>query len=981
LNERPAPKPFATSKSPARLATLLLSVMLCGLPLEARAEQAVALDDSGVSDFAVIGGISDRGEARLSQARVGDLNGDGFADLLLGAPGADANGRSSAGAIYVLFGRTDRIAQAKTDLTFISEYDLRIEGSFDGQQLGFQLAVDDLNGDGLVDAVFSSPGGLGAVFVKYGGDSWPRGVLSIDDQQSWDFRVVGEVNGSLLGSTLCLGDLNADGRAELAFSVLGLDNEGRLNSTDVHLLGGRAAWPQRSYTLNERIPRRVTMVRRLGSAVRVVHTCALGDLDGNGAGDIALGMPLDWANEREEAGSVSVIYDVLGHTGSAVDLADPEAIWGLRILGNQAGARLGSALAIADFNGDHGADLAVGAPRRLLQGPASEGAVYLFWGQSLGEGILDQNPNLSLPGSGGEFGSVIDLGDFNADSRLDLLIGAPKEDNYAGQGAGSSYVYLSGPSMSSNDNPPYDHRLAGSSQVSGLGYSAAIGDLDGDGKSDWALRASGHPLGRSASGSILVIPACTELGKELSQDSISPWTILGPGRGGGIWSRMRSARLTDDKQDSIFWLSPEGGGDRGLLCLMDPAQSQALPITDPDACRWLLRGPTGTRLSAVDVGDFDADGELELALGLNDAKHDDGLGAVWIMELPSSFEGSQDLSMSKDELAQSWLLLADETSQGLGTELLFADVDADGADDLIVSAPLSGEDDRENGGAVLIFRGGKQRSKGRAEAKSADWRFEGSEGSRAGSQISVIDLDGNGELELWVVAPGERVPGRERAGIGFLLFGLSRLTPHSYDLSDPDISLLRILGSTSDGDLHSADPWDVNADGYEDLLLWEPQARPSSRAYGRGYVLYGGPERSKGSLDLADPRQVDLSITVGRGEQLNGLVAGDINGDYATDLVTVVDSTLSTGLSTVRAATLRHEIGELQLTASIAEWQFRTPSGGSFLTLPSALPDTQHNGQNELWILEPFANRRTVDQGAVWKVRIDSSTIASPEQQ
>jgi hypothetical protein len=152
-----------------------------------------------------------------SQLELGDINGDGYNDIIIGSNGIQYSGLT-AGAVEVVFGGTNL-----PELIDLFEYSHVNITSFENFRLG-RVTVADLNGDGIDDLVTCSPMGFfdfkGGVFVFYGDTLFPTGERSILD---YDIMIRGPYEASDI-AVKGLPDLNGDGRDELmVFTQHGID--------------------------------------------------------------------------------------------------------------------------------------------------------------------------------------------------------------------------------------------------------------------------------------------------------------------------------------------------------------------------------------------------------------------------------------------------------------------------------------------------------------------------------------------------------------------------------------------------------------------------------------------------------------------------------------------------------------------------------------------------------------------------------------
>ncbi len=406
----------------------------------------------------------------VSNTPAADLNLDGFADLVLGAPLHDGAGPPGAqrGAVFVHFG-----SAAGPSATPV----LTIFGAEDGAQFGFSIAfVGDVNGQGapdiLVGAPFDDADGDGAddgtdrgrAFVFFGGPSMDAIA---------DVTASGAEPGARLGSSVArIADTNRDGFDDWAVGAPLDDGDG--NGTEDGLDRGRAFFYYGFFA-----PDGVADVTFTGPEAGSEFGFAVasaGDINSGGAEDIAVGAPLDdgdgnASEDGDDRGRVYVFYG-----GSILD-----AVPDVTLTGDEDGAQFGSAVApVFDVGNDNVDDLLVGAPfhNAGARPGADRGEAYVFFGGSTPDTIAD----LTISGDtddGALGASVSRAGDVDGDNARDFIVGAPLEDPAARADAGSAYLFLGGAAV---DEIP-DLLLDGAEAGGNFGATVAgPGDLNGGGR-------------------------------------------------------------------------------------------------------------------------------------------------------------------------------------------------------------------------------------------------------------------------------------------------------------------------------------------------------------------------------------------------------------------------------------------------------------------------------------------------------------------
>ncbi|WP_121822389.1 FG-GAP repeat protein [Halostella salina] len=385
------------------LAALLVAVAgAAAAPAAVGAQEAnESGNDTALSPHATVSG----GPAVGESVAGGDADGDGTGDVAVGQPFADGAG-GNAGAAYLFYGPVER-GEYGTD-----DADVTVTGADGGEWTGYDVALADLNGDGVDDLVVSAPlRGPGCVYVFYGGPSLSGtltpadadAVIAGQGDEQFGLSVApvengGDGGGADGGAGLIVGAPRSDTGATdagAAYYFADLPADGTTADADLALVGaaegGRAGWD-----------------------------VAGGDADGDGTAELFVGA------RDVGPSSAGAVYGVAADRTGPVSLADADAT----IVGAEPGDRAGSTVALADRNGS--AAVVVGAPTASANGSDS-GAVYVVPPADADLSAVDP---AFVGGPGERAGWDATAGDLTCDGQVDLLVGAP----YADGNAGATYL-------------------------------------------------------------------------------------------------------------------------------------------------------------------------------------------------------------------------------------------------------------------------------------------------------------------------------------------------------------------------------------------------------------------------------------------------------------------------------------------------------------------------------------------------------------
>jgi hypothetical protein len=766
-----------------------------------------------------------------SVATAGDVNGDGYSDVIIGAP-YEGTSDLDEGKVFVFYGSSSGLPTTAN---------WTAESNQDHSYMGYSVSTaGDVNGDGYSDIIVGLPGFESSSPTTHGlalmwfGSPTGLGDPGTPDNSDW-YALCSQ--DSEFGSVVApAGDVNGDGFSDVLVGAPNYDSGAYEKNGAVFIYFGKTGGPLTTAS---------TGLYGLASFEHFGQSAATaGNVNGDAYSDIIVGAPGHMSNGKNSSGAAYVYY------GAA---AGPRATASWNWLGGCEEGYGGKSVSTAgDVNGDGYSDVAVGAPG-VDSGGSNRGEVYVWYGAS---GGLPVTPNWTARGmqNEGQLGTqVAAAGDVNADGYADLIVGQPFFDSTGYANDGRAYIWHGGNAGLGPDGTEgnADWMTNGLHDADNYGASvAAAGDVDGDGFSDVLIGAPGYAYSGPELGKVYAF-----YGEPRQPNLVPDWAYESNNVNAGLGISVASAGdVNGDGYADIIVGAPGyavGGVKYGAVFVWYGGSYFSSP--------WSALGPHDSSMfgSAVDsAGDVNGDGYSDIVVGAYNADsghEDEGKVYVW-------YGSSSGLSI----WGASWTAESNQAGASFGYSVAGAgDVNGDGYADLAVGA-VNYTNGQTEEGAVFVWHGGSDGLGSNGTPANADWKYEGNANNLSlGSSVSSAgDPMRNGYSGL--------IASAEQAVYGW--YGsASGLTSPSYDW---------YTYGTGNYGASISEAGDVNGDGYGDVLVGNDAYYSSYNNEGVAYAFCGGSGGLGTSVCWSD---VGGRAGANFGASVSG--AGDVNGDGFADIL------------------------------------------------------------------------------------------------
>lgn len=511
---------------------VLCVVVFAGMAQQGAAEPRVMAETSLAEASLTFWGEDIGDWSGYSVSPAGDVNNDGYSDILIGAPYAGLGGPKGPGKAYLVLGRPrsewpdDHIDLQANETSFVGP----ATRSMTGRQ---NYTAGDVNGDGFDDFLVTTwkyHDQRGKTYLYLGRPDATWG-------QDW---AVGQADASFTGEdsldrsgwfATTAGDVNGDGYDDFIIAAVGDEEGGGYRAGQVYLILGRAAanWG-RDMDLG------LADASFLGEAEGDVagrSVAPAGDVNDDGYDDFLIGAIYSDDGGVDAGQGYLILGRQAADWGMDYSLAGADASFIGEVAGDEIGRRV---MGAGDVNSDGFDDLLFGASYND-QSAVDAGKAYLVLGRDAADWGMDYSLSLAEAsflgeGAGDQAGRrVSNAGDVNDDGYDDFLIGAPDNDR-GGVGGGAAYLFYGRPAADWGTDLPLDQAdvvYVAESDEDNAGFDIApAGDMDGDGIDDFLVGAwNGDEHGGQCGQTYVMLsdgsPAPTKFNPSAPEGRVGEW--------------------------------------------------------------------------------------------------------------------------------------------------------------------------------------------------------------------------------------------------------------------------------------------------------------------------------------------------------------------------------------------------------------------------------------------------------------------------
>ncbi len=481
--------------------------------------------DSGLG----VNARAEAGDYTGASLASGDVDGDGYDDLVIGSPGEDIGSIKDAGQINVVYGSASGLSMTRRKSIHQSR-----DGKTDaglgtnaraeaGDYTGASLTMGDVDGDGYDDLVLGSPGedigsikDAGQINIVYGSASGLSMTRRKSIHQSRDGKTDAGLGtnaraetGDYTGASLTMGDVDGDGYEDLVLGSPGEAIGDKKGAGQINIVYGSASGLSTTRRKSIHQSRDGKTDAGLGTNARAETgdytgaSLTAGDVDGDGYEDLVIGSPGEDIGSTTDAGQINIVYG----SSSGLSTTRMKSIFqsgdGKTDNGLGTGAVAekgdftGASLAAGDVDGDGYEDLVIGSPGEDISPSVDAGQINIVYGSSSGlsmtrrksifqsrDGKQDNGLGTGARAEVGDYtGASATIGDADGDGHADMVIGSPGEAIGDKKGAGQiNIVYGSSSGLSTTRMKSiFQSRDGKTDNGLGTGARAEAGDYTGGG--------------------------------------------------------------------------------------------------------------------------------------------------------------------------------------------------------------------------------------------------------------------------------------------------------------------------------------------------------------------------------------------------------------------------------------------------------------------------------------------------------------------